>query len=507
MTTQAVGIRSLAVSFPRSIRTNQYWLQKFPEWGVQTLQRQARPPRSVEVADDQNGLDLWLQEVTPYLHDPFRGSVNRYVLSADESARTLESRAAQSALDAANLTPEDVDLAIVAALFPETVGPGHAAHLAHDLGLRCPAWNLESTCSSALIALQNAQALVQTGVYRNVLIVVSQMGSHSVHEADTLSWSMGDSAGAFVVGCASPGQGILSTTILSTANTRGAYRHELAIDPHGHPWLQTRTGEDVSILAETAVDFVRDCCQAAVRAADVSLDRIDFFVFNTPTAWYANVCVKALGIAPERTLNLYPQYANIGPVFPVANLYHAVLAEKIRENDLVLVYTNGAGATAAATVMRWGNVALGRVSADSVSPLPLKEPVYLAAQPLSRETSAAGDGGFKAKLMATAPEAQYSILSAYLLDWLANSQQLSPTQLHPQLCLVTLLDSLMAILFRSHIEAVLQVRVPMEQFFGDRTIDHLTQFLLHQLAVSQLIVTESGTPISSNQIEREIMSL
>lgn len=352
---QSVGIRSLAVSFPHTIRTNQYWLQKFPKFGTQTIQRQARVPKSVELMSNQNGLDIWLQEVTPYLSDPFRGSVKRRVLASDESSLLLECHAAQDALTAAKLAAEEVDLVLVSSLFPNAVGPGLAAHLARELGLRCPAWNLESTCSGALIALETAQAFLHTGAYHNMLIVVSHIGSHAVNEEDTLSWSMGDGAGACVVGFVKPDQGILSTKIIPTTATCGAYMHELVIDSQGKPRIQTCTGEAVSILAETAVDFVRHCCQEAVSAAGVSLEQINFFAFNIPTAWYASVCAKALGIDPGRVIDLYPLYANIGPVFPVANLYHAVSTGKIRENDLVLVYANGAGATAAATVIRWGD--------------------------------------------------------------------------------------------------------------------------------------------------------
>ncbi|MBE9170023.1 hypothetical protein IQ238_21710 [Pleurocapsales cyanobacterium LEGE 06147] len=83
------------------------------------------------------------------------------------------------------------------------------------------------------------------------------------------------------------------------------------------------------------------------------------FVFNTPTSWYASVCAGALNIDPDRTINLYPRYANIGSVFPIANLYHAVASDCIHDNDLILVYTNDAGATAGAMVMRWGEVAIG----------------------------------------------------------------------------------------------------------------------------------------------------
>jgi 3-oxoacyl-[acyl-carrier-protein] synthase III len=96
-------------------------------------------------------------------------------------------------------------------------------------------------------------------------------------------------------------------------------------------------------------------------AAGLTLDQIDFFLFNTATAWFSSFCVRVLGIDSERTINLYPQYANIGPVLTVANLYHAAQMGKIRENDLVLIYGFGAAGVASASVMRWGNVSLGLV--------------------------------------------------------------------------------------------------------------------------------------------------
>jgi len=483
MITQSVGIRSLAISFPPTVRTNNYWLQKFPELNVS----KSRRCRSVDL-NSHAQLDIWLQSVTPYLSDLFRGSVERRVLDLHESSLMLECRAAQDALQAAKLAADEVDLMIVASLFPDAVGPGLAAQLAQELKLSCPAWNLESTCASALVALQTAQALVQTAAYRHVLIVVSHIGSRCINEQDTLSWSMGDGAGAFVVGSVKPNQGILSSKIMPTTATCGAYVHELVIDSQGKPRLQTRTGENVSTLAETAVDCVRYCCQEAVKAAGVSLDQIDLFAFNTPTAWYASVCAKALDIQPERVINLYPLYANIGPVFSVANLYHAVSTGRICENNLVLVYANGAAATAAATVMRWGDVALGAAST---------EPLGMQAATPDRPAVAASC--LQEKLLAVNPQQRYSILEAYLLEWLA-ARQLAPSQLNSQLLLTTLLDSLMAIVFRSQIELDLQVRVPMEKFCGDTTIRHLAEFLLNQWTVAELM-----TPAS--QAEREIVSL
>jgi len=499
-----VGIRSLALSFPSIIRTNDYWIEKSPELVARNKPRRARISRSTELTNSNNGLDIWSQEVAPYLPDPFRGSIERRVVAPDESSLTLEYQAAKEALDAAQLAPEEVDLAIVTSLFSEHIGPGSAAYLARQLDLRCPAWNLESTCSSAIIALQNACALVRSGDYRNVLVVVSHIGSNSVDEEDTLSWSIGDGAGAFVVDSLQPNQGILGSKIVPTVATCGAYSYELVTDAQGKPRIRTRTGENASMLAETAVDCVRTCCEGAVAAAGVTFEQIDFFAFNTPTAWYASVCTKALGIDPERTINLYPRYANIGPVFAIANLYHAAQVGKIRENDLVLVYTNGATATAAAMVMRWGDVALGSAPAFPISVTPEQERIHLA---IKAEKLSTGATSFlsREQILAAKPGEQQQMLEEYLLECLASSLQLPRNEFNSEQTLATLLDSLMAIVLRSRIETDLKVRVPMEKFFGETTVTQLAEYLLNQLTLANLISLDSVADANEGE-EREVLS-
>jgi len=457
---------------------------------------------------DENGLDIWSQEVAPYLIDPFRGNVERRVLDSHESWLSLASHAAQEALKAARLDPAAIDLMLVTSLFCEQVGAGNAAYLARQLGLHCPAWNLESACSSALVALQSAWASIQTGEYRRVLVVVSYIGSNSVLEEDTQAWSVGDGAGAFVVDALKPNQGILGSKIVHTNATCEAYIHELMIDAQGKPRICTRTGPDASVLAETAVDLVRTCCQGAVTAAGVTLDRIDFFAFNSPNAWYTNVCARALGISPDRAINLYPLYANIGPVMAIANLYHA--ADKIQENSLVLVYTVGAASTAVASVMRWGDVALGSAPAPP-SDVTCTNLIHWCDSNLNRDerlvpTNEKIISLSRETLLATRPAQRYQILQTYVLEWLAHSLHLPLTQLDPQQSLVSLLDSLLAVALKSRIESALAVRVPMEKFLGNNTIAQLAEFVQQQLALTDLVVSEPIS-VSDRNDEREKLKL
>jgi 3-oxoacyl-[acyl-carrier-protein] synthase-3 len=171
-----------------------------------------------------------------------------------------------------------------------------------------------------------------------------------------------------VVGALKPNQGILGTKIANTSATCGAFYNEFTSDEQGNIKMFIRGGKGASkMFNETTVKFIRLCCHGAIADAGLCLDQIDFFVFNTPSAWYSKVCTRALGIEPERTININPLYANIGPTFPVANLYHAAQVDKIRENDLVLAYTMGSSSNAGASVMRWGDVALGSAPAPPVS--------------------------------------------------------------------------------------------------------------------------------------------
>jgi len=352
-----VGLRSLALSFPRTIRTNDYYRQNYPELVAQSEQKSLATLFSLPEFGPSNEFDL---EMQPYLSDPFRGTVERRVLGLGETSLTLEHSAAKDALDAAELSPEDIDLMLVASMLPEQIGIGNATFLASQLGLSGAAWNLESTGSSAIVALQSAKALIQTGEYRNVLVVISTTYSRFTDENDTLSFLSGDGAGAFVVSALEANQGLLGTKIVNTPETCGAFFWELDKDVQGNLRMFIRIGKNANkVLSSTSVRLVRTCCEGAAAAAGVTLDQIDFFAFSTPTAWYTHVYTRVLGIKPERTINIHPWYANIGAVFPVANLYHGVQSGRIHKNDLVLVYTFGVSATAAATVMRWSDVALG----------------------------------------------------------------------------------------------------------------------------------------------------
>lgn len=349
------------MSFPSVDRGNDYYRERHAELIADADKKSlARAFSTAESTSNKEEADPWAEEMKPYLKDPFRGAARRRVLGPGESALTLEVRAAQDAVVAAKLSPDDIDLMMVSSVFPEYPGPGNAAHLAGKLGLRGAAWNVESMCASSLIALQSACAQVRAGEFRNVLVVASCTYSRYVDGNDTLSLVVGDGAGAFVVGEVEEGRGVLGSKIIHTAETCGSFYCELTNDAEGDPRVFIRADKNsAKQLPPLSLGYLRTCCQGALSAAGVTIEQIAYFICYTATAWYARFFARALGVSPERTIDLYPQFGNISAASVPTNLYHAALLGKIKPDDLVLVYNHGFVASSAAVVMRWGDVALG----------------------------------------------------------------------------------------------------------------------------------------------------
>ncbi len=356
MRIESAGMKSLAVSFPSEVRTNDYFRAKCPALVADAEQRTLAKVWRRDVAPT----DAFAKEMLAYVDDPFRGTVERRVLPPGGTALSLETRAAKDALSAAKMSPGDVDLMIVCSFLPDQLGVGNSAFLARELGLKRAAWNIETACSSAIVAFETACALVQAGQYKNVLVVISCTYSRAADESDTLAWFLGDGATAFVVAPVPRGEGLLGQHTVHTAETCDTFYYRGASDDSGATKIQIQCSASTGrVLHETAEPYLRACCAGAAESAGVKLSDIDFFVFNTPTAWNHAFAARALGIDLAKTISTYPSYGNIGPALVPVNLFHAAAEGKIKPGDVVMLYAIGSVSSATASVIRWGDVALG----------------------------------------------------------------------------------------------------------------------------------------------------
>lgn len=357
-------LRSLAVDFPEVARTNDFFRARHPEVVATIAERALGKVWNVE-ASPARPLGAFEQEMLPYLADPFRGTVERRVLADDAHPLSMEVPAARAALSAARTGADEIDL-LVSATFPSgQTGIGESAFLARELGLRGAAWNLESACSSAAVGLDVAASLVRAGRHARVLVVTSCIYSRVTEPADTLSWTSGDGAAAFVVSADGAGADVLGAHVVHTAETCDALRYELVADPAG-PVMRMKTGRGAAdALREVAERTLVECCEAAAAASSVALSDVALFACNTPTAWFAAFVARRLGVDRARVVDTYPRYANVGPVLWPSALHVAAHEGRLRPGDLVMVYSIGSVASASAVLLRWGDVGLGPLPAPA----------------------------------------------------------------------------------------------------------------------------------------------
>ncbi len=353
---QAPGnITAIGVCFPDEIRRNDWWERRYPE-----LVANAREALLAKVWADHREREGSRYDacIDRYLRDPFRGTVERRWMAETDTAQALATGAARAALEAGGYGPEDIDLVLVHALRPDFHIVGEAAHLMTALGLRAPAIQFESACSSALIGFHMAADLVRVGRYRRILVVLTTTYTRDVLPSDSFSWFLGDGSAAFVVEPAASGHGLLGAHSIPTLETCGIFRHDLEL-VDGQPRLMIHARRDAGkVIRDESEGYLRTCVDGALREAGVGLADVDMLIVNTPTAWYAEFCATALGFGLDRTVDNYPRFANCGPVLWPNNLRTAVEDGRVRPGALVLGYSIGSVATATAVVFRAGDIAV-----------------------------------------------------------------------------------------------------------------------------------------------------
>ncbi len=145
------------------------------------------------------------------------GIKERRVVSDGESTATLAGEAARRALEAARLTPGDLDMIVVATVTPDNQFPSTACKVQAMLGAtRAAAFDVGAACSGFLYALTVGRALVTSGGARNVLVIGAETLSRIVDYSERSSCILfGDGAGAVVLSTEFERGEVLPTKIYS----------------------------------------------------------------------------------------------------------------------------------------------------------------------------------------------------------------------------------------------------------------------------------------------------
>lgn len=155
-------------------------------------------PSTVVTNDDVcqwiDSSDEWIRQRT--------GIVTRHRADENTSALDMALAASQEAIDAAGITPSDVDTILISTISYPYFTPSMAAVLADALGASpAAAYDISAACAGYCYGIGQADALVRSGVSTHVLVIGVEKLSDVIDNSDrSISFLLGDGAGAAVVG-------------------------------------------------------------------------------------------------------------------------------------------------------------------------------------------------------------------------------------------------------------------------------------------------------------------
>lgn len=319
-------------------------------WGT------AAPEGRLTNADLESQVDTtgaWIVERT--------GIRERRVAAPDECTSLLAAAAASDAIKHAGITPDDVDLLVVATLTPDQPMPHTGAFVGERLGLRCGSFDLAAACAGFVYGVVVGNGMLNAG-FDHVLVVGAETLSRFTDPTDRATCILfGDGAGAAVLARADPESrcGLLAWEV----GCDGSGASLLQIPAGGSrrpPTVDTVERGDHYIKMEgrevfrRAVRVVVESAGETLRRAEMTADEVDWFVPHQANARIIEAAAARLGISKERTVVNIDRYGNTSSASIPLALFEAADDGRIGDGDIVLLSGFGAGMTWGSVLLRWG---------------------------------------------------------------------------------------------------------------------------------------------------------
>jgi 3-oxoacyl-[acyl-carrier-protein] synthase-3 len=312
----------------------------------------ALPRRSMKNSEFEAIVDTsdeWITQRT--------GIRERRIADADETTASLGEAAARAALDKAGLTPDDIDLIVLATSTPNNTFPATAVEIQERLGMRHGfAFDMQAVCSGFVYAVTTTDLYLRGGQVKRALVIGSETFSRILDWTDRGTCVLfGDGAGAVVLE-ASEGQGTIADRgILATSlRSDGAHKEKLYVD--GGPSTTGTVGHlrmEGREVFKHAVAMITDVIEDVFQQAGITAEELDWFVPHQANRRIIDASAKKLGIAEEKVVVTVDRHGNTSAASVPLALTAAVADGRIKRGDLVLLEAMGGGFTWGAVLLRW----------------------------------------------------------------------------------------------------------------------------------------------------------
>ena len=292
--------------------------------------------------------DEWITERT--------GIKKRHIAGEKETTCDLAEAAARKAIEAAGISPQDIDLIIVATTTPDQVFPSTACLLQARLDVHgCAAFDVQAVCTGFVYAVGVADNFIRTGNAKTALVVGAETMSRIIDWTDRGTCVLfGDGAGAVVLQ-QSDEPGIMSSHL----HADGSYESLLTV-PHGisqgyehvqkgEAFVQMQGNEVFKIAVRTLHRIVNE----TLAANNLQKSDINWLVPHQANIRIIAATAKQLKMSMDHVVVTVQEHGNTSAASVPLALDVAVRDGRIKRGDILLCEAFGGGFTWGSTLIKY----------------------------------------------------------------------------------------------------------------------------------------------------------
>jgi len=314
------------------------------------------PERRVTNKDLEKFVDTsddWIIERT--------GIRERRVVAKGQATSDLAAGAAKQVLERRGISPDEIDLIIVATVTPDMFFPSSACLVQTKIGAK-KAWgfDLSGACSGFVYALATGTQFITSGTYRKVLVIGADVMTSIIDFQDRATCVLfGDGAGAVLLETAEDGERGIIDFILRSDGSGGQYLNMPAggsLNPTSSETVAKKmhyVHQDGRAVFKFAVRGMVDVSDEILKKHGLSAADLKLYIPHQANLRIVKAAADKMGLADSQVAINIDRYANTTAATIPICLSEAIEFKTVTKNDLVLLASFGAGFTWGSLLLRW----------------------------------------------------------------------------------------------------------------------------------------------------------
>ena len=273
-----------------------------------------------------------------------RTGIKERRIVTNESTCDLAIEASLNALSMAEISPQEIDLIILATTTPDKIFPATATMLQDRLGASCPAFDLQAVCAGFVFALSTAQQYIENGSAKNILVVGSETMSKIVDWSDRSTAILFADGACAVLLSADSNTGIKHSKLYSD----GSYLSSLHVNNNGINELGTIEMEGNEVF-KIAVNRLSDLAEETLRDCNMNSESLNWMVPHQANIRIIKAVAKRISLPMDKVIQTLDKHGNTSAASIPLALDVGVRDGRIKKGDTLLFEGIGGG-------FSWGSI-------------------------------------------------------------------------------------------------------------------------------------------------------